>query len=346
MNRAPQLLVSPPLIFLVFDVSFRTDLVPCGPDIIDKLHRASNPLVAPFEARSILENLESTSEGIIQIESTMNGFVTLHSRRLYAECRLLLSLLELRNPGSNDLEEKRWESAVTRLDMAIIIAGAPGEGRLDLILDTIEMIQAEYLPLSEDILHHTRCPKFGSPLINVDCLASNQISRISPPSVSTFQRMSSLPFVLPGFIKDWPALTHHPWNSPAYLLRVAGRGRVVPVEIGSDYRAEDWNQKILPWEAFLRGIGLALDLHTDVNVNGDHHLQGENVTSDVLYLAQHALLTQFPVLRSDVIVPDYVYSSPCPPSTFPTYRPPGNADQLVLNAWLGPKGTVSPAHTV
>jgi hypothetical protein len=173
-----------------------------------------------------------------------------------AECRLLLSLLELQNPDINDTTEKGWERAVTRLDMAIIIVGAPGDGRLDLVLDAIEVIQTEQLPLSEDSQYLTISVNLELPLVNFDFLASSGIPRISPPSVATFQRFSSMPFILPGFIKDWPALTNHPWSSPAYLLRIPGRGRVVPVEVGSEYRAEDWSQKILPWKAFLQGIVL------------------------------------------------------------------------------------------
>lgn len=68
--------------------------------------------------------------------------------------------------------------------------------------------------------------------------------------------------------------------------------------------------------------------------------------ASVLYLAQHNLLSQFPSLRDDIVVPDYVYSCPPAPPDYPDYRPPGNDDQLVVNAWLGPKGTISPAHTV
>ncbi|KAI6007847.1 hypothetical protein EDC04DRAFT_2781048, partial [Pisolithus marmoratus] len=56
--------------------------------------------------------------------------------------------------------------------------------------------------------------------------------------------------------------------------------------------------------------------------------------------------TQFPILREDITVPDYVYMSPGPPVSYPNYRPPSNEDQLVINVWFGPKGTISPAHTV
>ncbi|KAF8499977.1 hypothetical protein JB92DRAFT_916349 [Gautieria morchelliformis] len=295
----------------------------------------------------MLEHLESISEDIVKLESTSVRSVSLHSRRLYAECRLLHSLLELRDPDVSDATEDKWERAVTRLDMAIIIVGAPGEGLLDLILDTIEVIQAEYLPMRDCPRHIALTPEVSLPSVDVGCLASNIVPRIPPPSVSTFRRNSALPFILSGFINDWPALTNHPWNSPAYLLRVSGRGRVVPVEVGSDYRTDDWKQKILPWEVFLRGIGVTTDPHNEKKNGSEYGSQFDvaGIGKEALYLAQHTLLTQFPALRSDIVVPDYVYSSPLPPSTFPMYHPPGNDGKLVINAWLGPMGTLSPAHT-
>ncbi|KAG5646695.1 hypothetical protein DXG03_002685 [Asterophora parasitica] len=48
--------------------------------------------------------------------------------------------------------------------------------------------------------------------------------------------------------------------------------------------------------------------------------------------------------RTDIIVPDYVYASMQPPD-FTAYKPPGNNERLLINMWLGPKGTISPAHT-
>ena len=65
-----------------------------------------------------------------------------------------------------------------------------------------------------------------------------------------------------------------------------------------------------------------------------------------MYHAQHDLFKQFSALRDDVIVPDYVYASPPPPDYYVNYRPPATEDGYIVNAWLGPAGTVSPAHTV
>lgn len=223
-------------------------------------------------------------------------------------------------------------NCIARLDKAIVIAGAPGRGRLDFILDTIENIQSTYLP---------RRPFEALNLPDAASLSpSNQIlvestmrvvPRIEPPSLIAFQRVhSQSPFILRGHVRDWPAMQEHPWSSTDYLRSIAGPGRVVPVEVGSDYRNDDWTQKMMKWDEFLEALDSS----------------GEQKETNVLYLAQHDLMKQFRPLRRDVIVPDYVYASLPLPADFPAYRPPGNDEQLVINAWLGPAGTVSPAHTV
>lgn len=232
----------------------------------------------------------------------------LHKTYTYA-C-LLASLAAI---SRNPTEEEALKS-VERLDMSIIVAGAAG--KLDLILDLIEAIQKDYLPLSP----------FGSPTfhlneistIHVPTASKAVVQLASPPSLHTFQqKCSKQPFVLRGYIQDWPALNEHSWSSPQYLDKVAGRGRVVPVEVGGDYRTEDWGQRIVPWHEFLQ-------LSPDV------------------YLAQHDLFRQFPALRNDIVVPDYAYAS----LSAPGYSPPSNDDQLVTNVWFGPASTYSPAHTV
>jgi lysine-specific demethylase 8 len=144
--------------------------------------------------------------------------------------------------------------------------------------------------------------------------------------------MSHRPFIIRGYIRDWPAMKEHPWASTDYLRSIAGPGRVIPIEIGSDYRNDDWTQKLMDWDDFLAAL--------------DSQELEQPHKRDVLYLAQHNLLRQFPALRADITVPDYIYASVSPPVDFPGYKPPANDEQLVINAWLGPGETISPAHTV
>ncbi|KAF8604377.1 Clavaminate synthase-like protein [Ceratobasidium sp. AG-I] len=242
-----------------------------------------------------------------------------------------------------------WEQAVRSVDLAIILAGAPGEGRLDLAYSCISYIQHRYLPLSlpspqpYNPSEHIPPPNTANP--------TQSVPRIKPPpSLSAFPTLSQRPFILPGFAKDWPATIN--WRSASYLRSCAGRGRVVPVERGGDYRDEGWEVDLMSWELFLDGIGWGKD-HAETNLGGSRATDNDNMgvegssDSEGLYLAQHSLFTQFPKLRADILVPDYVYTSPGTHSNHPeAYSgPPGNDEQLVINAWCGGRGANSPAHT-
>lgn len=251
-------------------------------------------------------------------------------RRLYTDACLLRSLADMAHAVS-PCDTVALES-IRRLDRAIVIAGASGQGRLDLILHIIENIQRVYLPARsfESAILLAIVP--SSLPCQLDSSARG-IPCTEPPSIPLFQKtMSRHPFILRGYVRDWPAMIEHPWASTDYLRSIAGPGRIVPIEVGSDYRNEDWTQKMMDWDQFLA----ALDSQQHVSHN----------QPDVLYLAQHDLLKQFPALRADIMVPDYIYACLSSPADFPGYKPPGNDEQLVINAWLGPSGTISPAHTV
>lgn len=64
------------------------------------------------------------------------------------------------------------------------------------------------------------------------------------------------------------------------------------------------------------------------------------------YLAQHDLINQMPELRSDIIIPDYVYAAVPAPRWFPDYQPPAVDGELMMNSWIGPGGTITPPHKV
>lgn len=236
----------------------------------------------------------------------------------------------------DELPTDTASSCVALLDRAIIVAGPSGKGRLELIHDLIFLIQSTFLGFFPSLDRSFQSPRLINltiPSIMFPKTFAKPIPRLdTPPSFASFvSKYSKAPFIIPGYTKDWPAVNEHPWLSQDYLRSVTGPARVVPVEVGVDYRRDDWTQAMMSWDGFLSAIFSPDD---------------PSQKKPVLYLAQHNLFRQFPALRDDMIVPDYVYASLSPTADYPAYRPPGNDEQLVVNAWFGPKGTVSPAHIV
>lgn len=247
-------------------------------------------------------------------------------RRLYTDSCILKSLLAF--DAQTALE------SISILDRAIIIAGAVGYGRHNLVLSIINKIQSIFLPYDD-----SACRSISRSLTeNFDdgallLTATKAISSISPPTFLSFQSDHSRhPFILRCYAEDWPALCEHSWSSARYLRSISGRGRIVPVEVGKDYRRMDWTQILMSWDEFLSSLDLHDQPHTRSN-------------EEIFYLAQHHLMMQFPPLRDDIVVPDYVYAE-VSHSDYQAYKPPQNDDRLILNTWLGPRGTISPAHTV
>ncbi|KAK7035734.1 leucine-rich repeat-containing protein SOG2 [Favolaschia claudopus] len=281
------------------------DLALCGPlytSLREHLHAQLHPNSPSSTPQSPLSEIITASHANLAVTSLFRW------RRLHTDASILSAL------QFSPLD------AVAKLDTAIIVSGAAGEGRLDLILDIIQHIQSESLRQATyaHLVPRSIPPISPSkPEVDIPSLAT-------PPSFTVFQsHQHQAPFVLRGFARAWPALNEHPWASIDYLRSVAGPGRVVPVEIGCDYRMDDWSQKLIAWDEFLDSLDTEDAVHP-------------------MYLAQHSLFMQLPSLRADIDVPDYVYAAVPRPSECP---PPQNDEQLVINAWLGPRGTVSPAHT-
>ncbi|KAH7100216.1 Clavaminate synthase-like protein [Auriculariales sp. MPI-PUGE-AT-0066] len=234
-----------------------------------------------------------------KIRSLDHRNVSVCWRVAYSDACIVRTASDLVRPSA-ELSEQAWLDAVRRLDMAIIIAGAPGEGRLDLIYDLIEGIQQLYLPITCNPFANDLPLSLSSKDLPPLPPHGQPIPRLAaPPSLHTFMNtVHTSPFILSGFLNDWPALNEHSWTNRAYLYKLAGR--VVNTVLGD----------------FLKSL---TDDHGQIKAR---------------YLAQHNLFTQFPSLRDDINVPDYVYSDI-----------PGARNTLALNVWLGPAGAGSPAHT-
>jgi hypothetical protein len=168
------------------------------------------------------------------------------------------------------------------------------------------------------------------------------IPRLSQPSLSDFEgHISSsatpTPIIIASSLTHWPAIASpdRSWKRRSYLMsRTLGGRRLVPVEIGSSYTSSDWSQRIMPFKEFL----------------STYITPERSAEAEVGYLAQHHLLSQIPLLRPDISIPDYIYTDPPPaaPGT-PVARsfalnPQSKLEEPIINTWFGPGWTVSPLH--
>lgn len=206
--------------------------------------------------------------------------------------------------------------------MAIIVAG--GINRLPMIYDLIRSLQSAIPQTSPPPWPLKRAR------VTYDQLYAGQpVDEVEDVSVESFiTAKSSKPFIVRNFASGasscppWRAIDR--WSSGDYLLRTAGPGRMVPVELGRAYDEEGWSQQIMPFEDFLHRAGYFDDV-------------GEPV-----YLAQHSLFRQIPELEKDISMPDIIWSQPS--TQHLDYQPP---EEPQLNVWVGNAGKiVSPPHTV
>jgi hypothetical protein len=150
------------------------------------------------------------------------------------------------------------------------------------------------------------------------------------------------PLFITGALGQWPALRDsNAWARPDYLLRrTLGGRRLVPVEVGAKYTDDSWGQRIMRFGEFVAAV-----LEAEERGEGAEVAAGEGA-DQTLYLAQHELFGHVPELRKDVVVPDFCYCV-TPEQAHPTGDEEEDDDDedVMLNAWFGPRGTVSPLHT-
>ena len=243
------------------------------------------------------------------------GWRTLYGLVSLARLRLTVTLL---GEGRCRQEKDVLKDLVKMCDLGLLLGGPD---ILDGALETLAQSLTDYLA-SSPVSHRSDSPVNKKPKL------SSNFCDIKPHSLPLSEPLEDIPVLqypdiptfvtqcktrglvtkLRGAMEDWPALTS--W-SVERLVRLAGP-KTVPVEIGRRYTDHDWTQQLMTVESFARDFLCPSP-------------------SRVGYLAQHQLLDQVPALGQDILTPDYCYT--------------GNSDQPEVNVWIGPAGTVSPAHT-
>lgn len=279
-------------------------------------------------------------------------------RRLYTDA----STWEVLRLVEADIEgHVEWiDEVVKRLDMALILTGAPTREELvelwfAALKEVLRTSAASKCELEKNGDARPAKRRRVSPSPRILGHPTTFPTKISEPSprlkfpverspelgLSSFQtKLSTItthtPLIIEGAIQHWPALQERPWNSPSDLLeQTLGGRRLVPIELGKTYTDTAWTQKIISFKNFLETYMLNPP-------NFDHN---DDSVSPTGYLAQHDLFTQIPSLRNDICIPDYCFTDPAPSPHLTHIKPVAKLEEPLLNAWFGPKGTVSPLHT-
>ncbi|KAK9450783.1 uncharacterized protein V1518DRAFT_411697 [Limtongia smithiae] len=290
---------------------------------------------------------------LAEIRSHAPSTVPIVYLNLFADA-CILSALEKLLVGSNGsprglLEVIPYAEIIRDIDTGLVISGPSISIELraavNELLSNLALVESCYFIFSIPADRDEFCSTlFGSFVDSVYApTLQYKVQQIRGTSVSLFDdvqrsytdqsshivQSASAPEYAPvhflGLATDWPAVNK--WNSLTYLLEATNYGhRLVPAEIGSSYLTDAWDQKLLPF-------GDLLNDWCDPRCS----------VATVKYLAQHDLFLQIETLRRDILIPDIINARSL--SKRPRAVATTSGGHTIINAWVGPEGTISPQHT-